>query len=388
MRASESRVSARRPMHALTGFRFLAAFYVVLFHFASQPASEHHLPRLIVTALRNGFMGVPFFFLLSGFVLTYSYAGDSGRPRSRWEFWVARFARVYPVYLLSLLLNWPFRGDGEFHIVLSRGALAATLLATQTWNPHFFYLAQAWNPPAWTLSVEIFFYLCFPFLLPACVRLSTRAREAAMIGLVLIIVFCHTAFPVGRLQEPLHHILLDVPLPVVRLPEFLLGILMGLEYLERKPAASNWRSAVSLAAAAAILCTLHGPWLTLSIVPFAVLIYEMAAGGGMIGRLLSTKAAVFLGGASYAIYLLQFPVRNWVRAAFQQWDPQAGSWGALLSPALLMVAACAVFQWYEEPARRLVRGCFASLKGRKQRGAVTAGEVLESAQAPAAAGDH
>jgi peptidoglycan/LPS O-acetylase OafA/YrhL len=152
----------------------------VLFHFASQPAGEHRLPKAIVTFLQNGYMGVPFFFLLSGFVLTYAHSGETSRSKSRRSFWAARFARVYPVYLLSLVLNWPFRNDGPFHIMLSRGAMAATLTATQTWNPHFFYLAQAWNPPAWTLSVEAFFYLCFPFLLPICRGLRPWQRAAAM----------------------------------------------------------------------------------------------------------------------------------------------------------------------------------------------------------------
>jgi peptidoglycan/LPS O-acetylase OafA/YrhL len=352
--------SARpRALDALTGSRFLAAFYVVLFHFASQPASEHRLPKAIVTFLQNGYMGVPFFFLLSGFVLAYAHSGETSRPKSRRNFWLARFARVYPVYLLSLVLNWPFRNDGPFHIVLSRGAMAATLTATQTWNPHFFYLAQAWNPPAWTLSVEAFFYLCFPFLLPVCVRMRTWQRFSAMAGLVLIIVFCHTALPLEQQQGAFRHILLALPLPVVRLPEFLLGILIGQHYLETKPVSSNLRTFLSLAAAVAILCTFHGHWLTLSVIPFGLLIYEMAAGGGLIGQRLSARAVVFLGGASYSIYLLQFPVRDWVRAAFLRFDPRGNLLGALISPVLLILVSCLVFHWYEEPSRRLLRNWFA-----------------------------
>ncbi len=83
-----------------------------------------------VRFLSNGFMGVPFFFLLSGFILTYSYLGQVETHNQRRRFWEARFARVYPVYLLSLVLNWPFRNDGKYHIVLSKGAMAATLTAT------------------------------------------------------------------------------------------------------------------------------------------------------------------------------------------------------------------------------------------------------------------
>ncbi|MBT9333164.1 acyltransferase family protein [Paracidobacterium acidisoli] len=346
----------RKPLNALTGARFLAAFYVVLYHFASRPASEHRLPEALICFLQNGYMGVPFFFLLSGFVLAYSYSGDTGRSKSPFSFWAARIARVYPVYLLSLALNWPFRNDGPWHIVLSKGAMAATAAAVQTWNPHYFYLAQAWNPPAWTLSVEAFFYLCFPFVLPFCTRMRTRQRLSAMAALVLVIVFCHTALPVDHLQGIFRSILVALPIPVVRLPEFLLGILIGQHYLEKQPSSVSGRALLSLAATIVILCTLHGHWLTLSVLPLAVLIYELAAGGGLIGRWLSNRVLVFLGGASYAVYLLQFPVRNWVRVAFERWNPRGASLGAVVSPLLLILIACAVFEWYEEPSRRLIRG--------------------------------
>jgi len=56
-------------------------------------------------------MGVPFFLILSGFILSYSYLGQLRFGGERRRFWEARFCRVYPVYLLSLLIDWPFRGQ-------------------------------------------------------------------------------------------------------------------------------------------------------------------------------------------------------------------------------------------------------------------------------------
>jgi peptidoglycan/LPS O-acetylase OafA/YrhL len=77
--------------------RFFAAGYVVLFHFASTPAQEHGAPAPLVTFLFNGYMGVPFFFLLSGFILAYTYLGQMNSNTRRRRFWEARFSRTYPV---------------------------------------------------------------------------------------------------------------------------------------------------------------------------------------------------------------------------------------------------------------------------------------------------
>jgi hypothetical protein len=56
-------------------------------------------------------MGVSFFFVLSGFILAYSYLGQLRLGGEKRRFWEARFSRIYPVYLLSLLIDWPFRGQ-------------------------------------------------------------------------------------------------------------------------------------------------------------------------------------------------------------------------------------------------------------------------------------
>lgn len=332
--------SLQRSLNALTGARFLAAFYVVLFHFALRPATEHHAPAFLTTFLANGDTGVLFFFILSGFILTYSYVGKIQTPSQLARFWQARFARLYPVYLLSLLLNWPFRGD------MSVGVMTAVLTGTQTWNPQKQYLAQAWNFPAWTLSVEMFFYLCFPLLLPLCVRCGPVVRR--MIVAVLLLMVC---LGVQRL----------VPLPWVELPQLIAGILLALEFLRSPAKPSNVRIFLYAALAIIILCLTHDRWKPLVAVPYAGLIYELAIGGSLFARRLSVRWMVFLGGASYSIYLLQFPVRNWIRAAFARWNPAHASAGAWISPIVLIIVSSVVYHWYEEPLRRALKNGFARL---------------------------
>jgi peptidoglycan/LPS O-acetylase OafA/YrhL len=353
---AELRRVSRKPLNPLTSARFFAALYVLLYHFASRPAAEHGAPAAVCTFLANGWMGVAFFFLLSGFILTYSYAGQIGSTGDRRRFWEARFARMYPVYLLSLIANWPFRGS------MTTGTIAAVLAALQAWNPWKPYLAQAWNFPAWTLSVEAFFYLCFPAALPLCARLSRQWQSAIAVVLIAIVICCHTPIPLERQTPAWQAILGWLPIPVVRLPEFLLGILLAQRFMQGAAKSNGWRIAGYLLAAVVLLSIVRGEWLSLAIVPFCGLLYELAsqsAGGGRSwSSWLTARWLIFLGGASYSIYLLQFPVRNWVRSALTLWRPHGNLVGALLSPFLTILTACLVFHWYEEPSRRLLKHWF------------------------------
>ena len=94
----------RPRLHALTTLRFFAALHVVLFHMRvigilpGGPWWFHNFASI-------GFVGVNFFFVLSGFILVYTYDGPDLNVR---KFWWARFARIYPAYILSLVVAAPF----------------------------------------------------------------------------------------------------------------------------------------------------------------------------------------------------------------------------------------------------------------------------------------
>src|SRR5271170_2509476 len=90
------------PLKALTGLRCFAAVNIVLFHF-----SNPQWFGLLAPVVNAGFISVSYFILLSGFVLAFNYAGRARAGElDRVRFWKARFTRLYPIYLLSLLLSW------------------------------------------------------------------------------------------------------------------------------------------------------------------------------------------------------------------------------------------------------------------------------------------
>jgi peptidoglycan/LPS O-acetylase OafA/YrhL len=214
---------------ALTGVRFLAAFYVLIFHFGASFAERHHAPHRLCDFLNHGYIGVSIFFVLSGFILTYTYAGKMNDARERTLFWEARFARIYPVYLLALLIMLPWYVRSE----ASWGYTVAVVAGVQAWFPSSWHLPMAWNTPAWTLSAEAFFYLLFPWMINRLYRISSRTLGGLLGACLLYSIFCHSTelHPDPGWGAPITSML---PVPLMRLPEFLLGICLGLFYLRSR----------------------------------------------------------------------------------------------------------------------------------------------------------
>ena len=151
----------RKParLNGLTGLRTFAAINIVFFHFSNPNWFGWFAP--VVNA---GYASVSFFILLSGFVLAYNYAGRARAGElDKGRFWEARFTRLYPVYLLSLLLSWRMVA-GEYamhsHRMFWTGMILSPLLM-QGWIPE---IATFLNTPAWTMSAESAYYVAFPWL--------------------------------------------------------------------------------------------------------------------------------------------------------------------------------------------------------------------------------
>lgn len=240
---------ATKPRLApLTGIRFFLALWVVVFH---QTSPEGYLgdwmewfPAAVFSWLRTGYVAVGAFFVLSGFVLEYSYPGSEAWSwRELTRFATARFSRIYPAYCLGLLLVAPF--------ILSEPVGAAYQVAVaglnwsllQAWHPH---TALTWNSPGWSLSNEAFFYACFPFLGMALGRLagwrSALAAGGALWAVALLAPVTAVIVPVpGFGDAPATSLLPDARSiwtnvvkfnPVLHLPEFCVGVVACRIYRE------------------------------------------------------------------------------------------------------------------------------------------------------------
>jgi len=345
----------KRPLLALTGIRFIAAFYVVVFHALPWLQQHFALPQPVLTFLGNGYLAVSLFFILSGFILTYTYEGQIEGRLNRTHFWEARFARIYPVYLLSLILAYAFERG------LSLPTRVAVLTMVQAWNPRAPALTGAWNYPAWSLSVEIFFYLCFPFLLLWMSRSSDRMLHWLIVVLGAACVLLHTPVRGLGILDRTSFLANNVPLPVLRIPEFLMGMAIGLKVLRTGRAAPrphHLRLYAAVFACIVLLSSPLGPWVSLVAIPFGIVVHDLTEAASLLARALATRPMVLLGSASYTVYLLQFPVRSWTRAFFAHFFPRYSSLGTTLTPVILVFFSIAVFYVWEEPCRKFIRSFF------------------------------
>ena len=371
------------PLPALTGLRFVAALYVVLFHTA-QPLARGAPPG-VRTFLAGGYVSVGLFFVLSGFILVWAYQHETlGAPAARRRFWVARLARIYPVYLLGLALSLPYFLETvslRWHdapatgLAVGGATVASAVTLTQAWIPP---AACLWNCPGWSLSAEAFFYLLFPVALVASARLSPRRLLAALAALWALMLVPPTLYAaldpdgIGAARAASRATWLAVLKfdPLLRLPEFLLGVVAGRLYLHAGPssraAAWLWRLGpwLSCGAAAAIALLLaHGDRLSfphlhngLLAPAFVLLVVGLAAGGGPLAALLATRPLQALGEASYALYVLHLPVFLWSlhQLPFIELGLPHDGGGVALYLGLVTLLSLVVHQRIEQPARRWI----------------------------------
>jgi peptidoglycan/LPS O-acetylase OafA/YrhL len=375
-------VPLRPSLRALTGVRFLAALHVVAFHYAPREGMPAWLDRL----LSAGPQSVTLFLVLSGFILAYSYLGAQDAPKvERRAFWAARLSRVYPVYLLGLVLMMPAWIKDVLHVTGGMDSEAcwefstvgvAALTLTQAWVPK---LACVWNCPGWSLSVEAFFYLLFPLLCLPVVRSSPRGLWRAAVATVLgaaVIVLLWLLVDGWLARQPASPLGQDTWLkvaaynPLLRLPQFFLGVVLGRLFCLRvkagqgagptAPAQAFVAAAASLALFAAPVSGSAGVFRDLALLPaFALLIWSLAFGGDWLARILGQPWRVRLGEASYALYILHSPLYFYLRMA----DHRSGLGLAASSiraffasyVAVSILVSIGVFLWVEEPARHWLR---------------------------------
>ncbi len=365
----------RKPqLPALTGIRTLLAIFIILFHF-----TPPHL-GLLYPIIDSAYIFVGFFFLLSGFVLTYNY-GDRALTLNKRDFWIARFSRLYPIYLLVLVIStrmivdeWSVRPHAEFwHAIL------LTPFLLQGWSPN---LATFGNTVAWTLCCEVMFYLAFPFLLFVWAKkmhwLETRGRLIALffalwiVGILPHIAYTlmnpdHLAAPADRYSSTyLLRFLKYTPPPYVC--TFLCGVTLA-KLHALLPFTPRQRLAVASLALALLGLFFytgtvkHVPYLFLHgglLVPLFSLLTLGLAGPNLIASLFSIRPLVLLGEATIALYLLHFNVFILIHSYHLPERLHLAAYDPWLSYVVLLLLAYGAYRFVENPARKAILSRFSS----------------------------
>lgn len=348
---------------ALTGLRWYAAFFVFTYHMLVFAP----LPGMVSAFLGEGFFGVTFFFVLSGFVLTWTASPKVSQSTFYWR----RFARIWPSHFVALLLAIPvfysFDPDPAQTWVkpVNIGILALSVVLLQGWslNPTILFSG---NPAAWTLTSEAFFYAVHPYL----ARLLRRFRVKGSILFIVIIVIIAFGYRTLASSAP-GTWYASIPYPIVRLTEFALG--MGIAWAIRsgwRPRIPVWVGLGSLVAVifAIVLIPIYRPGsvptflvqtyaneLVTVACALAIVSIAVAALAGKVS-IFARRIHVVLGEWSFAFYLVH---ATFIYILLTIFGAQPASWANLRWFALLLVidlgAAAALHYLVEKPLERRLR---------------------------------
>jgi peptidoglycan/LPS O-acetylase OafA/YrhL len=403
-------LDARKPLlGALTGVRTPFALLVVynhviiLFLGASQSVGDAG-PAFMEWAIagyrifdtwalrglaQGACVGLSLFFTLSGFILTYVYdPGPENRPLDKRDFFIARVARIYPLYFLALIITFPI-----FYLIhvqnlpvyKSVAMGLSTIFLVQSWWPS---ASIVWNPPGWSLSTEAFFYVTFPFFV-RCFHNWKRWQLLAMVPLLWLLsmivpLWYHWTLPDGTMAidwaletraDSVTWFKFVKHFPVIRLPEFVVGIVLGKLYLldlkegthDRKVYGAMLSVGSMLAIIAIMLMSESIYYLMLhngfTSPLFFILLYGLALGGGPLAELFARPRGVLLGDSTYAMYILHtaviaysiVPVAEGLKKGDDVMSPMAFFIFVLVVTILISLW---VYRKFEIPWRRRVRKYF------------------------------
>lgn len=306
-------------------------------------------------------LGVSFFYVLSGFILTYVYRDMSNHSVRR--YYLTRIARLWPTHIVTLLAAAVFIPSTD-QVTNWYLALTANLLLVHSWIPIWGY-PFSFNSVSWSLSVEVAFYIVFPLLA------TTRHFRWWYLGIVAL-VFGSLAYvsqfgiaETETLGEWSVRAFVNQS-PIIRILEFTTGVAFGRFYLHRKIACGDRSEMLAICAiilfgmtAKPIRDLIGGPfgqWYFQcgALFIFAATIYIIANSSGPVSRFLSKPILGTLGEISFATYMVhQIIITMFIDAQVYVWLGKPLT--AALCLLLIYGASYLLWRFVEVPGRHLAR---------------------------------
>lgn len=361
-------VQINQNLPILTGLRFFAAFHVVIFHnlylFGD---SIKLLPPWIVHFITKGESAVSFFFILSGFIMAHAYKGRIQTKKQRKEYLLSRFSKLYPLYLVGLVFDFSrvwnyFFAHYDFKRALIKLLISAFAYLTmlQSWVPN---LTPVWNSPAWSLSCEFFFYFVFIYIFDKIYLTQNKFKLILIFYFIPILIFSILKLSGVDLTTPFFYTFWR-SFPLLRLTEFLIGIsifslldnnsILKL-HLRKFSSLYFWGSLIiSLIIATQPIDKNFKIFTQLFMIPlFSTLIASATFEGILFQSIFSNKVMIYLGGASYALYILHQPLKNY----FTESQTLLSGFTYFIGIVLL---SCLFYDFFEKPMQKWIKQRFNS----------------------------
>jgi peptidoglycan/LPS O-acetylase OafA/YrhL len=226
-------------------------------------------PESLLVFMSNGWVSTSLFFLLSGFILAYLYWGEDDQfTTTKRRFWVLRFARIYPIHLIVLVilffLKFPNYLDENLPLASLISSAVGTSVLFQAWVPAWIPL---WSWPSWTISVMIFLYLLMPYLVDIMSRLSRRQQIMTLVLMPFVSIIptaVYASMTTMGVSWSMNKELFFGNFPLFWVPYFVAGMLMTRIFSlnrfrakQQTPAAFAWGDLASFSGNSHSLFTRH-----------------------------------------------------------------------------------------------------------------------------------
>ncbi len=357
-------MTSARPVRLdqLTSLRFFAALAVLASHLWPLAEFPNPLQPLARTLFHEGYAGVSFFFMLSGYILAHTYQDKlASGAISRRKYWALRMVRIVPLHwLVGVPLGiWALVQGGAAMVP----KVAVNLALLQAWvpDPDWYFTV---NEPSWSLSDEAFFYTCFAAL-AFCSAPRLGLVAGGLLAINVAVVLWQSSAGQGAIivedRNTLTHWLTYIA-PPARLLDFVVGMLVY--RLPRHGGGTRVElGVVTLLLGAMVAYPLLGlpdVWrMQLAYLPLmALVIWAFGLGGGALSQgLAQSRSLVLLGDASFALYLVHLPIVHGGLAVQEWMDERALPWlvWAGLVSLVAVALSVAVFLWVETPVLKRLR---------------------------------
>ena len=362
-------------LSSLTALRGIAALLVAVFHF--EMAIARFVPAAQTMFFEKCYLMVDLFFIMSGFIMIHVYSNhfkNNIQAKSLKNFLVARFARIYPLHLFSLLLlviivRWVTDWGNPPIIFEQPSDILPNIFLLQSFG---FTKIYSWNIPSWSISAEWAAYLLFPVI-----ALSIHKKKTvSVILLIILVVAAYYSImyllprknPINPLIPVPHNLNTTFDYGYLRgIAGFTAGILVYLVYELRAVRKAFSSDVVSVLIILAITISMHFSLNDgITVLLFAMLVLSFTANNGRIANFCNRKILQFLGDISYSVYLMQIflqepfshsiylPGITGIGRGKQNIDFSSGILYCIAYLILLVLLSYITYQWVERPSRRFI----------------------------------